>query len=160
MWTDLRIEIEKIKAELLIPETAFRALKLNEWQGLEEKIYQQFCHLNHPTARPTWMWTRFKLDTAWLPYAEHYPAEYLSKLVEADEHVWILLNETVNEHGKFWFYEGLIGAAQQIIAESSYIDEVLVVSKKLKWLLCITHHDDLGATGEKMPDKLRQLNIR
>jgi hypothetical protein len=87
MWTDLRIEIEKIRKELLIPETDFRSLKLNEWQGLEEKIYKHFCHLNHPTARPTWMWTRFKLDTAWLS-TEEYPVPFLSELVEPNDRVW------------------------------------------------------------------------
>jgi hypothetical protein len=52
-----------------------------------------------------------------------------------------------------------VKAIQTIINEACYIDELYLVSKKYDWLICINHHDILIATGQTVPDKLRELEV-
>ena len=158
MWTDLRKEIEKIRKDFGLTDNQFQPLGLNDWQEIEEKIYQTFCKLTHYKSRPVWLWNYFKLDTVSIS-TEQKPYLYLDKLIDSGETVWFFVNETVNEADKFWFYQGQVKVIQTIIAETCYIDELYLVSKKYDWLLCINHHDVLVATGQTMPDKLRQLEI-
>lgn len=158
MWTDLRKKIENIRSSFRYTDTQFRPLGLKDWQEIEDKIYQTFCKLTNFKSRPVWLWEHFKLDTFSVS-TEPKPYLYLDKLIDDTETVWFFVNETVNEAGKFWFYQGQVKAIQTIIAEACYIDELYLVSKKYDWLLCINHHDILIATGQTMPDKLRQLEI-
>lgn len=158
MWTDLRNEIETIRKDFSLTDTQFRPLGLNDWQEIEEKIYQTFCNLTHYKSRPIWLWERFKLDTFSIS-TEQNPYLYLDKLIDGTETVWFFVNETVNEADKFWFYQGQVKPIQTIVAEACYIDELYLVSKKYEWLLCINHHDVLIATGQTMSDKLRQLEV-
>lgn len=176
----LRAEVEQARHRLGLPESQFRPLKVNEWHGIEERIYQTFCRPNSPSARPVWLWTQFKLEK-YVVYSYNYPPDVLDKLVDEKELVWLILNESGSEAGikiprwyfprngpsegiwieygsdKFWFYEGRIKAVQQVLEDSAGIDEIYIVSKKYEWLLCIDHHDVLHATGGPMPARLRQL---
>lgn len=156
MWTDLRKEIETISKDFEFKDNQFRSLGLNEWREVEEKIYQTFCKLTHHKSRPVWLWNYFKLETYSISI-EQYPYVYLDKLIDSKESVWFFVNETVNEVNKFWFYQGQIKPIQIITEQSSYIDELYIVSKKYDWLLCINHHEILITTGHIMPDRLRQL---
>lgn len=158
MWTDLRKEIEIIRKDFSLTDTQFRPLGLNDWQEIEEKIYQTFCKLTHYKSRPIWLWEHFKLDTFSITI-EQNPYIYLNKLIDDNETVWFFVNETVNETDKYWFYQGQVKYIQTIIAEAFYIDEFYLVSKKYDWLICINHHDVLIATGLTMPEKLRQLEV-
>jgi len=156
-WTDLRSEISKTIADKGLLETDFRPLSIHEnWKQIEEQIYQTFCTLKHPTQRPVWLWTDLKLDTFSLSILHDRPELYLDKLVDKTETVWYIVNETINEGQKFWFYEGKIKSIQTIIDET-WFDELYVVSKKYEWLICINHHYLLIATGNIMPDKLRKI---
>lgn len=157
MWTPLRKEIELIRKDLGFTDTQFRPLGLHDWQAIEEKIFHTFCKPTHPKSKPVWLWEFFKLDT--VSVSIDRPYVYLDKLIDDSETVWFFVNETVNEADKFWFYQGQVKAIQAIIEESSHIDELYLGSKKYDWLLCINHHDILVATGEFMPDKLRQLGL-
>jgi hypothetical protein len=156
MWTPLRKEIEQIRKEQEIPENDFQPVGLSQWQEIEEKIYHTFCKLAYPAHRPGWLWEFFRQDTFGGSF--HYPFEQLSRLVNSSEKVWLFINETVTEREKFWFYEGYIKAIELVLAESLYIDEAYIASKKYEWLICINHHDVLIATGKDMPEKLRKLS--
>lgn len=157
MWTDLRKEIESIREDFGLTDNQYRPLGLKDWQEIEEKVYQTFCKLTHYKSRPVFLWEYFKLDT--FAVSTEHPYIYLDKLVDDNEAVWFFVTETVNEVVKFWFYEGQVKAIQTITAEASYIDELYLVSKKYDWLICINHHDTLFASGQTMPDKLRQLEF-
>ncbi len=158
MWTDLRKEIETIRKDFSLTENQFQPLRQNDWKEIEEKVYQTFCKLTHYKSRPIWLWEYFKLDTASVS-TEQRPYLYLDKLIDNNETVWFFINETVKENHKFWFYQGQVKPIQKIIAESSYIDELYLVSKKYDWLLCINHHEIIIATGQTMPEKLKQLEM-
>jgi len=152
-WEDLRADIDHIIKAQNLSQTEFRSLDIHsDWETIEESIYHVFCKLDHPTQRPIWLWEYFKLDT--FGVTNEQPFKYLSKLVDNDESVWFFVN---GDKDKFWFYEGKINSIVTVIEESSYIDELYIASKKYNWLICINHHDDLIATGQTMPDRLRQL---
>lgn len=156
-WTDLRAEIAKTIADNGLLETDFRPLSVHEnWQQIEDNIYNTFCSMTNAVQRQDRLWTHFKLDTFSLAASETRPESYLSSLVDAAETVWYAVNETINERTKFWFYEGKIKSIQKII-EETWFDELYIISKKYEWLLCINHHDNLIATGTNMPDKLRTV---
>lgn len=157
MWTELQIEIETVRKQLQIPDEEFVPLPYTtNWAKLEEKIYQAFCQLYHPTARPIWLWQRFNLETYSIGI-QYGAYTFFDKLIEENEKVWLMLNESVNMGDKFWFYEGKIKAIQDIINESCFIDEFYLISKKYEWMLCVNHHDTLIATGEVMVKRLKEL---
>jgi len=159
-WTDLRSEISNVITEKGLLEKDFRPLSVYEnWEKIEEKIYHKFCTLTLPTQRPLWLWENFKLDTFSFSNKQKRPELYLDELVDGDETVWFFVNETINGRDKFWFYEGKIKSIQTIIDETVGLDEFYVVSKKYEWLICINHSDNLIATGNQMPDKLRKLQF-
>jgi hypothetical protein len=154
-WESLRADIESIIKDNKLSTKDFNALSIHDdWKAIEEKIYHTFCKLDHPTQRPIWLWEYFKLDT--FSIVVDQPYKFLDQLVDSEETVWFFVN---GDKDKFWFYEGKIKAIVTVIEESSYIDELYLASKKYQWLICINHHDDLIATGQMMPDKMRQLEM-
>ncbi len=159
-WTNLRAEISKTIVAKGLLESDFRPLSIRDnWKHIEEKIYSTFCKLTHPTKSYAWLWTDFKLDTYSVSMLNERPELYLDRLVDEDETIWYIVNETINEGEKFWFYEGKIRSIQTVINET-WFDELYVVSKKYEWLICINHHDYLIATGSSMPDKLKKLELK
>lgn len=158
-WSNLRTEIAAIISQKEIPKEDFRPLSTNEdWEQIGNNITNIFCNLSYSPKKPAWLWTDFKLDTFSIPNLTERPENYLDKLVNNQENVWYIINETINESDKFWFYEGKIKTIQIIINES-WFNELYVVSKKYEWLITINHHDVLIATGKMMPEKLRRLKI-
>ncbi|MFH6993734.1 DUF6756 family protein [Flavobacterium sp. FlaQc-48] len=159
-WASLRTEIAQITESKNIPETEFRPLSIyDKWDKIEEKIYRSFCTSGYSSKKKRWLWIFFKLDTFSLSNLPERPENYLDKLIDESETVWYIVNETINEANKFWFYEGKIKTIQMIINES-WFDELYLVSKKYEWLICINHHDSLIATGEKMTTKLKLMEIK
>ncbi len=155
MWTALRKEIEKIRRQLQIADGDFAPLPVTtDWNRLEENIYRAFCRIDHPTARPVWLWERLKVDKYSIG-APDGPCTMLDKLVDAHERVWLMVNESTERGDVFWFYEGRIRAIQQVINESCHLDEFYIVSRKYEWLLCLNHHDVLIAAGDVMAKRLR-----
>ena len=149
----MRRDIEKITQDLNIASTDFNSLGIYEdWHKIEEKIYNTFCQIDHPKSRPIWLWEYFKLDTYSLSIKNPY--QMLEQLVNPNEEIWFFLN---GDRDKFWFYQGKITAITKVISESSYIDEIYLVSKKYDWLICINHHDTLIATGKSMATRLKNI---
>lgn len=155
-WTRFRIEIERIRKELKIPESDFRPVSEQEWPHVEKKIYATFCK---PTAgfTPTWMWEYFRQEEYGTTYFA-YPVSTLSLLVPPSERVWIMLEDRLDNCQKFWYYEGRMDAFTAVEEEAWNNGEVFIVSKKYDWMLCVNHHDVLMATGDKkMIDRLKSV---
>lgn len=154
-WENLRAEIGRIIEYKKLSATEFKSLNVREdWKSIEENIYYTFCKLDHPAQWHVWLWEYFKLDA--FSIVVEQPFKLLEKLIDEDETVWFFVN---GDRDKFWFYEGRIKAILTVIEESSYIDELYLASKKYQWLICINHHNNLIATGQEMPDKLRKLQM-
>lgn len=160
-WANLRAKISQVAKEKGLLESDFRPLSVHEnWEQIEEQIYQTFCSRTHHSQRPAWLWNYFKLESHShsCTYLPNRPETYLDKLVDTEETVWYLVNETINEQNKFWIYEGKIKSIQAIIDET-WFNELYIVSQKYEWLLCINHHDTLIGTGKIMCDRLKKLEL-
>lgn len=156
-WSNLRTLIAAVISENKISEENFRSLSTNEnWKQIEKNIVKEFC--SYPK-KSRWLWNNFKLDTFSTSSLANRPECCLDKLIEEKETVWYIVNETINEKDKFWFYEGKIKTIQTIIDET-WFDEIYIASKKYEWLIVINHHDIIIATGKTMPDKLRKLDFK
>jgi hypothetical protein len=154
MWSDLRAEIDQVRQRLKLSEQDFAPLpSTTDWARLEARIRHAFCRLDHPTVRPRWLWERFRPGAVGL-VCEDVPYAQLTSLVDPAEVVWLMLNESVNEGDKFWFYHGTPRAIERVLAECSYLDEVYLVSKKYAWLLCLNHHDVLCGIGPPVAERL------
>lgn len=160
MWTDLRAEIEQARQRLQLAEQDFAPLPFTtNWKQLEERIYHTFCQLQHPTARPLWLWEYFRPGAVGVT-SDDNPLTQLTSLVDAEETVWLMLNETVNFGDKFWFYQGIPSAIRQVLAECYHLDEIYLISKKYAWLLALNHHDVLYGVGSPMQEKLLARGAR
>jgi hypothetical protein len=156
-FTPLRLDVMDVKKRLAIPGDSFRELPIDKWQEVEKKLIDNFTKLNYGKEKAFWLWEFYKQETFSFQCGYNYPFDQLLKLVNHDEQVWLMLNETVNEQPKYWYYEGYIETIVLILYESTQTDEVYIASKKYDWLMCINHHDVLIATGNYMPGKLRAL---
>ena len=150
-WTDLRIEVKKARERLKIDESTLREVNISHWDEIEQNIWKRFSTRKNSR----WIWESLH-PPYYSFYIENYKLLNLTELIDQSETVWFLLDETVNEKTKFWIYEGLISSFDRVIWECYYIDEILIVSKKYKWLISINHHDYIIGTGI-MSEKLKQL---
>ena len=149
--------MDEIKRELKLPDEDFRAVGIHEWEEIEEKLYERFVQFISVYEKPGWLWDHFKQEQYAVRFDYSNSVDQLLKLVPENEMVWLMLNETVSEKTKLWFYEGKIKQIVTALYESTYVDEIYIVSKKYEWLVCINHHDVLIATGQLMPGKLKEL---
>ena len=86
MWSDLRAEIDQVRQRLHLSEQDFAPLPCTtNWAKLEEHLYYAFCRLDHPTARPLWLWERFQPGAVALVCDE--PHTRLTSLVDPGEFV-------------------------------------------------------------------------
>lgn len=148
-WTRLRKEIQHCCIQLNLPTKDFAPVSLYEWSAIQEKIWDTFSSSKHSG----WIW-----ETLSVPYAALYLGNEaiipLEKLVNPLERIFLLFNESVNGRTKFWIYEGLASACDQVCKEANGLDEVLIVSKQYDWLLSLNHHQILAGTGI-MYDKIK-----
>lgn len=148
----------QLKTQFKLTDGEFRSLSPNEdFKGIEEQIYQTFCHLENGESRPVWLWEYFKQEEFSAYDLPERPECYLSKLIDEHETIWLGATTTYHENTKIWWYEGKILPIIQVLAESCFFEEFYFVSKKFRWLFCINHHDVLTATGQEMPEKLANL---
>ncbi|GEM_PF-1100975 len=153
---DYRVVISEIINSLDIAAADFRPLSVHEnWQQIEANIYHTFCSISHPGYKPVPLWNHFKLYS-YTTFSMPRPEQYLDQLIDESEMVWFMVDEVVREKNKFWLYEGKIKTIQSVIDET-YFRRFHIISKKYEWMLCISAYDHLIATGNNMPDKLRQL---
>lgn len=155
MWTPLRQEIEKIRKDFdltgkIVP------VGLSEWRSIEDKVYDTFCRIPHNHSRPVWIWENLKVERIGINPEKHAYL-LLDKIIDKDEQLFLLLNETVNEADKFWIYESTVQPIQTVISEISGIDEVTIVDKKFSWILCVNHHNAIIGGGDKVIKKLRKI---
>lgn len=159
-WSTLRAEIKKVSEDEKFETEEFRALSMHDdWKEIEKKIYNSFYNPAYLNQKPNFLWKDFKDDTFSVSDLKYRPEYYLDKLIDENEKVWYLVNETINETTKYWIFEGKIKKIQIIIDEAGF-HELCIVSKKYDWLLCINHHNILIATGSKMIEKLKNLELQ
>ena len=151
-WTDLRIEIQQLCERLNISSNDFKPININDWEKIEKSIWDKFS--TYPPSN--WIWNSLNCPSESAPI--NYQTFNLNHIIPTKEKVWYILEETVNEKSKFWCYEGTVEAVNNLFLGSSFSNEVIIVSKKLKWLLTIDHHDNITGTGELMKEvvKLKQ----
>ena len=155
MWTPLRQEIDKIIREHNLIDSIW-AVSLSDWKSIESTVYDRFYDTKTHRYRSAQIWESLKVVRTGLQTALH-PFSVLDRFIDHNTGVYLLLNETINEHDKFWIYEGTILPLQVLISESEYTDEVTIVDKKFNWILCINHHDMIVVGGQEMVDKLERL---
>lgn len=157
-WPFLRADIERVIKELNLREQEFCPLKINEWESVEKNIEKYFLVEQPKRISRSWLWSDLKCEY----YAKGFsddPYLSLNLLVSEKEQVYFIVNETINEKTKYWYYEGTVEKVIEVIGEAVGIDEYYLVSKKYKWLLCVNHHNVLMGTGE-MIAKMKSLEIR
>lgn len=139
----LRVQVARAAEALGLPDASFRLLSVyDDHNGVLEKIRRTFFDKAEP-------------GTVW-PVTPVPPEDLLPRLGSPEEKIWLLLNETYQEHNKFWVYEGNTTAIAAVLGQVGY-KEVWAVSRKYEWMLHITDWDALIAYGTGMEQKLREL---
>ena len=155
MWTPLRQEIEKIRNDFNLTDKIL-PVSLSEWRCIEDKVYSTFCGISNNHSRPVWIWENLKVESIGINPEKHAYL-LLGKIIDKDEQLFLLLNETVNEANKFWIYESTVQSIQTVMSEASEIDEITIVDKKFSWILCINHHNTIIGGGDKVIKKLKKI---
>lgn len=150
-WTDSRIEVKSVIESLGIESHRFKEVDIHSWKDIENNIWSTFSN----RLESCWIWESLIVPGYSVPY-NNSTNKVLEKLVDRNEKVWLLINETVREKSKFWIYEGYIDEVQRVIEESYRANELIVASKKYAWILTLNHHDIITGTGE-MIDKLKVI---
>src|SRR5690606_7951531 len=146
MWTPLRQEIERIRRNFNLTGKIV-PVGLSEWRSIEDKVYSTFCGISHDHSRPVWIWENLKVESAGVNPDKHAYL-LLDKIIDKNEKLFLLLNETVSEANKFWIYESTVRPIQTVMSEASEIDEITIVDKKFSWILCINHHNTIIVGGD------------
>lgn len=156
-WQGVRAEMIRLKSELHISDNEFRPLSPHDnWRGIENNIYQTFCHLTSGATKPIRLWQCLEGDVVSANLCEH-PESYLQHLLDVNETIFCGVSGSYKEQSKLWLYEGKIRTIQKIMSEVYFFDEFYFISKKYDWLICINHYDLLIATGKDKPKKLKEL---
>jgi len=79
MWTTLRQEIEKTRTELHLKDR-LKPGGLNEWKGIEDRLYDTFSIITVHNSRPTWIWENLKVDNFGIA-TEGQPYRLLNQLL-------------------------------------------------------------------------------
>ncbi len=162
-WTHLRTDIERVRKELNIKNDDFRDLNINEWNTVYSNIKKKFLYERPSKVKRSWLWDDLKVETFGIS-CKNDPYEKLGLLIGKNETVYFLVNETVNEMTKYWFYEGKVDTIISVIGESLGLDEYYLISKKYDWFLSTNHHDVLIGTGtiiarmKKLEEKITAHN--
>lgn len=160
-WTFLRTDIERAREELNIGNERFRELNINEWNTIQVNIEKHFLYQRPSNITRSWLWNDLKVETFGI-VCKNDPYEKLDLLIDRNEIVYFLVNETINELTKYWQYEGNIKSIILIIGELLGLDEYYLISKKYDWFLCTNHHDVLIGTGtmiSRMKENEGKINL-
>ena len=145
-WPLLRADIERVRKELNINNSSFRELNINLWRIIQANIEKHFLYQRPSNINRSWLWEDLKAET-YVIFCKKDPYEKLKLLVDENEIVYFLVNETVNEVTEYRYFEGNVESIISIIGESSGLDEYYLISKKYDWYLCTNHHNVLIGTG-------------
>jgi len=146
-WTNLRVDIKRICEDFNIPKSEFSEVSINLWAEIETKIWRKFSTRQNSE----WRWQTLKEEYS--AASIDYQKFKLDEFFNLNEKLWILLGETVRETTKCWVYEGTLNGLNKVFLEAGWRDDVVVVSKKYKWIFIINHYGIMIGTGE-MKDKI------
>ncbi len=149
-WSNLRTNIEKARLELSVDSEEFTELRIHEWELVAQNINAAFLYDRPQNTKRSWLWNDLKVAQYSIP-CPYDPYEKLILLVDNNELVYFLVNETINGATKYWYYKGKIQAIISIIGETEGLDEYYITSMKYEWFLTVDHHDVLVGTGDMIP---------
>lgn len=149
-WPLLRADIERARTELEIDGNDFRELKIGEWEGVQQRIYDAFLYQRSQQTERSWLWDDFKVET-YAIVCDFDPYKRLHLLVDPEELVYFFVNETVNWVTTYWYYQGKIDAIIQVIGDAIGLDEYYLASKTYNWLMGANHHAALIGVGAIIP---------
>lgn len=158
MWTDIRQEIERLRQKLALTPEQFRPLGLTEWPAVEKRTVEAFCQLRPENRQPRWLWNQLepKLPSAFFDL-DGLSWAVIKDLFKSTDEVFLF----ASDGDKWWWYRGVGPAVGQVVIKlgqnSAHLDEWGIADQHYRWLLCLTHHDDLVAAGPLMVQRLRKL---
>lgn len=144
-WSSLRMEMARTCEEKKLSKSDFNELNINTWEEVKAKIWSEFS----ASFNTRWIWDSLAVPNTSIQLDDSFELTFES-LIPGKQKCWFVLDETVNEKTKYWIYEGTISAFDQIFANISMLNEVMIVSKKYDWMLLLNHHDILVGTGIMM----------
>ena len=147
----LKHEILQIAAALGFSTADFRVIGITDWEPVMKKIEEKF--LKDQYNKWVWWWDGHFKGPVYASGLFSVPFVILDKLIPLQESVWFIAEGRKN---KLWLFEGNIKSIQLVLAEI-YAFEYYIVSKKYEWLLCENHHDVLFGVGEKIIEKVKQV---
>ncbi len=77
-------------------------------EEIKQKIADRFCNPMDASTVIGLLNHNFKTETYAVQFLYNYPFDQLPLLIDNTEIVWLLLDESVGEKNKLWFYEGRI----------------------------------------------------
>jgi hypothetical protein len=152
MQTSSRIEISKICQKFNIPDERFEPVSIHKGILIQDTILDLFCRPNSSGL----LWERLT-DTFEMQFIGKFPIDTFLSLVDHNEKIWLLIEETVSTQHKYWLYDGYIKVIVKVLKKTKRGGEVYIVSKKCDWLLCLTSNSCVIAAGKAMTEKLTNL---
>ncbi|MDN4616730.1 hypothetical protein QCD85_01380 [Paenibacillus sp. PsM32] len=155
-YASTRDEIEHLVQHYRIPAPRFHEVGKMQWSSILSIITQTFITSSHAGSESALMRGYNHLQEPYVSYqvgTEGY--REIAKLIDRTEQVWFLAPERFYSGKQYWVYEAYVDAIQWII-EQTGMTEYYIVSKKLQWLLCETHHEVIIGTGEPISGRIQK----
>ncbi|MDR2212928.1 MAG: hypothetical protein LBE21_04810 [Pseudomonadales bacterium] len=151
----IREQITKAAKALGI-EDGMKLVAPHRYQAILERIMLNRTTLSKSAVAAAWWWEALREPVAYM----NPPLDTLATLkalVNSDEPVWFVVEaDSPKKQGNFWLYESTIEPICAVLQALPFV-EYYVVARKMQWLICENHHNQLIASGEPMASKLERL---
>ena len=151
----LRDDLEEARKKLGLTIEEFGEARVHSYAQILKKIWATFTKLGHEVQRYHWINHHLEGDVVGLhPKLDTSLFAILNEIVPSDERLWLIGNETRNQHPKYWLYETTAENLIKVL-EDMYPFDFYVCPKKYDWLVTQEHHGVILAVGEPVASKLR-----
>lgn len=154
--SSVRDDIERIIKELSINRLYFFEVGKKQWQDIINNLEEEFLEKKHYSRSVHWGWEVLQEPRYALRFLNDDGYKYLNEFIDEDI-IWLIAEDYKN---KMWVYEGKADVIISVIAESIYLKEYYLVSKKYEWILCENHHAVIFGSGNKVVNKMRAFSNR
>jgi hypothetical protein len=140
MYTPLRAEIHQ---NIDRYQLRIKPLAINQYQRIEQKVFDLFCTPIELNTQPIWVWSFLKNIETHEDLDQIDRPQQLQRLIPhyCDQlEVFCFLNDSIHGRHKFWWYEGYILDFNRLLDAINW-QEFYLVDKKYEWLICVSHHD-------------------
>ena len=153
----MRDEIRKASLEAGIDSDELRLVSHLKYRDILIRILDKRTTLGARGLESQWWWEHFKEPTEARQIVNNQVK--FSVLFPPTEFVWFVAEDWYKKKklGKYWLYEGTIGAIDKLYWEM-FGFEFYIVHRKFEWLLCLNHDDILIASGEEAVERLRAVD--